>query len=112
MALTCGVFLMLGLCRNYDPELWFPEMPVGHTGNAKMIALRNATNNAIDICGACPIQIRCLEEGMKDENLAYGIWGGVMAGERIIWTGKNREDFNKTSEEAKAIDLFHRLAFL
>ena len=112
MVPTCGVFLMLGLCKDYPPELWFPEMPVGHTVKSKMVALRDASNNAIDICGACPIQARCLEEGMKDENLAYGIWGGVMAGERIMRTGKNREDFHKTTEEAKAIDLFYKLAFL
>jgi hypothetical protein len=103
---------MLGLCREYDPEMWFPEMPVGFAGKSKMIALRDATNRAIEICGTCPIQAQCLDEGMKDENLAYGIWGGVMAGERLMRTGKNREDYHKTTEEAKAIDLFHKLAFL
>jgi hypothetical protein len=38
---------------------------------------------AINMCGRCPIQKDCLEEGMKPENLAYGIWGGLLAGQRI-----------------------------
>lgn len=103
---------MLGLCREYDPELWFPEMPVGLAGRHKMRVLRDNTNKAVEICAACPIKAECLEEGMKEENLPYGIWGGLMAGERIMRTGRNREDYHKTTEEAKAIDLFHKLAFL
>lgn len=38
---------------------------------------------AISICNACPKQKECLEEGLKPINLAHGIWGGILAGDRI-----------------------------
>lgn len=39
---------------------------------------------ALSICEDCPIKAECLAEGMKPENIEHGIWGGMLAGERII----------------------------
>lgn len=50
----------------------------------KMQALANEISRAISLCNSCPKQAECLEEGMRPENLAYGIWGGRLAGERLI----------------------------
>lgn len=46
---------------------------------------RMVTNalEAMSICQQCPTRARCLEEGMKEENIEHGIWGGMLAGDRI-----------------------------
>jgi len=55
-------------CRDADPDLFFP---IGTTAPA----LRQVWE-AIRICQACPIQVRCLawalEQGVTD-----GVWGGT-----------------------------------
>lgn len=56
------------LCRDEDPELWFP-----HDGDLW------AAREAKQICRSCPLQLACLDEGMACE---YGIFGGLTAGER------------------------------
>jgi len=43
---------------------------------------------AIELCNKCPIRTNCLNEGLKDENLDYGIWGGLLPGERILMVDK------------------------
>ena len=43
---------------------------------------------------------------MKPENLAFGIWGGMLAGERVIATGKK---FNKLSDEGRALISYRAL---
>ena len=100
---------MLGNCSKYDPDLWFQEMPVGFASQRKMQELSNNINTAIKICGTCPIKAQCLEEGMKEENIAYGIWGGFMAGERLRSTGKTKDEYSVYSEEWKAFRLLERL---
>jgi hypothetical protein len=37
---------------------------------------------------------------MEDKNLAYGIWGGMLAGERVLMSGKI---FTKLSDEGRAL---------
>jgi hypothetical protein len=43
---------------------------------------------------------------MKPENLSFGIWGGTLAGERVIMTGKK---FNKLSDEGRALISYRAL---
>lgn len=52
------------LCRQVDPELWFPEK--GGDGGA----------DAKRICASCPVQAECLEFAVLTGQRA-GIWGGV-----------------------------------
>ena len=42
------------------------------------------TLKAIKICGNCPVQEKCKQLGMLPENLEHGVWGGTMAGERLL----------------------------
>ena len=70
-----------------NPDLWFPEQPQGRPSNAKRKALANRVMLAIAICEGCPVKQACLDEGMKLENIEHGIWGGLMAGERILLAG-------------------------
>jgi hypothetical protein len=84
-------------------------MPVGFATRTKMQALSNNTKQAIQICDTCPIKTQCLEEGMKEENISYGVWGGLMAGERLMSTGKTKDDYTKTTEQWKALYFLERV---
>lgn len=102
-----------GLCFGHpDPDLWFPEMaqgPVGLPTSPKILLLAERIKRALDICDACPVKPTCKLNGMREENLAYGIWGGEMAGERLAYSGAMLSDFSHESEEAKAIRLTVRM---
>lgn len=49
-------------CRNYDPELWFPDRG-GDDSRAR------------EICGRCPRMAQCLA-GAIDRAEPDGVWGG------------------------------------
>ena len=81
---------MKGLCSTHpNPDMWFPEeQPHQRQGGRPSRAnhrkqVENALK-AIAICNYCPIRAQCLTEGMREENIEYGIWGGMLAGDRII----------------------------
>ena len=92
---------IVGSCTTDDnPDAWFPDVPVGRPHASKMEAIGAETARAMKLCDSCPKQDECLDEGMKPENLAFGIWGGMLAGERVIYTGKV---FTKLSDEGRAL---------
>ena len=64
-----------------DPDIWFPETQMKHTSKSRDRAIVN-TARALAICFECPIQRKCLEVGMQEENVRHGIWGGTFASER------------------------------
>jgi WhiB family redox-sensing transcriptional regulator len=61
------------ICRDTDPELFFP---VGTTG----IALTQI-DRAKEVCGQCPVQVQCLDYALET-NQDSGIWGGTSEEER------------------------------
>jgi WhiB family redox-sensing transcriptional regulator len=61
------------LCRDTDPELFFP---VGTTGQALLQISR-----AKEVCCECPVKIDCLDFAMET-NQDTGIWGGTSEEER------------------------------
>ena len=61
------------LCRDTDPELFFP---VGTTGKALV-----AIDKAKSVCGECPVSLPCLDFAL-DTNQDAGIWGGMSEEER------------------------------
>jgi WhiB family redox-sensing transcriptional regulator len=69
-----------GLCRDEDPELFFP---VGTSGPAV-----NQAAQAKKVCGRCPVRKECLnwalETGQDD-----GIWGGMSEDERRALRRRN-----------------------
>jgi hypothetical protein len=78
-----------GLCSTHpNPDLWFPEELSSQRGSGRpsrkqhQQMVENALK-AVAICAFCPVRARCLEEGMREENIEHGIWGGLLAGERI-----------------------------
>ena len=102
---------LVGNCTNHpDPDLWQPEPE--QTGRPTMRAmgrLSERINIAKAICSSCPASQRCLEEGNSADNLPYGIWGGKMAGERILDLGYVRSELARQSDLGKAIDFYERV---
>lgn len=99
---------IIGSCSNSDdPDMWHPEIPRGGLGVKTRAELRARTLGAIKICNNCPVQQECLAEGMKDENLPWGIWGGKLAGERVLLSGKT---YRPNSDEGLAMRSYGVLA--
>ena len=61
------------LCRDTDPELFFP---VGTTGQALV-----SQDHAKRVCLECTVQRECLDYAL-DTNQDSGIWGGLTEEER------------------------------
>jgi WhiB family transcriptional regulator, redox-sensing transcriptional regulator len=63
------------ICRDTDPELFFP---VGTTGYALLQIAR-----AKEVCMQCPVRGDCLQYALET-NQDSGIWGGTSEDERRI----------------------------
>jgi WhiB family redox-sensing transcriptional regulator len=63
------------LCRDTDPELFFP---VGTTGTA-LVQIERARH----VCGECGVRTECLEFALAT-NQDSGIWGGLSEEERRV----------------------------
>ena len=99
---------ILGNCHgDSNPDAWFPEISRGARTEKNTAALVAETRRALILCNACPKKAECLEEGMKHENLGFGIWGGMLAGERVILSGRT---FNKLSDQGRALISYRVLA--
>jgi WhiB family redox-sensing transcriptional regulator len=61
------------LCREVDPELFFP------TGNGKDIARISA--QAKRICSHCRVSADCFTFALDNEFVLFGIWAGMHASE-------------------------------
>lgn len=80
---------MIGLCTDYfEPDIWFPETASKAMSGATGF-YRPSTEyrvqvslEAILLCDVCPTKASCLVEGMREENINHGIWGGMMVSER------------------------------
>ena len=65
----------LALCRDTDPELFFP---VGTTGQALV-----SQDHAKRVCRDCGVRQECLDYAL-DTNQDSGIWGGLTEEERRV----------------------------
>jgi WhiB family redox-sensing transcriptional regulator len=70
-----------GVCRDEDPELFFP---VGTSGPAKV-----QTEEAKSVCRRCPVSSECLTWAL-DSGQGAGVWGGMSEDERSAL--KRRQD--------------------
>lgn len=61
------------LCRNEDPEIWFP---VGTSGPALL-----QVAEAKAICARCPVREQCLNWALVTGQVD-GVWGGLSEDER------------------------------
>jgi len=80
---------IVGTCSSneFDPDLWWHDTPDTDTGykatRAEVKKCIDDSSFALSICNRCPSQPACLAEGMRPENLEWGIWGGLTSGERL-----------------------------
>ena len=110
MVTTTSTEPLTGNCTNHaDPDLWQPEPENGRPSMRQLRILSERIVIAKTICNACPSIDRCLEEGNQLNDLPYGIWGGKMAGERILDLGYIRSDLPRQSDLGKAIDFYERM---
>ena len=65
------------------PDWWYPA-----TTNHITYEEIGMASMALEICDACPIREQCLEVGMQEEDIHYGIWGGLLTGERLALRAK------------------------
>jgi WhiB family redox-sensing transcriptional regulator len=63
------------LCRDTDPDLFFP---VGTTGQALV-----QIDRAKEVCDQCPVKQDCLDYALET-NQDSGIWGGTSEEERRV----------------------------
>ena len=86
-----------GLCTgSSDPDLWFSDTPPqlegrrGYVPEPQKREMVARTIVALSICAICPSKQACLEEGMKPQNIDFGVWGGTLPGERLMNTNRSR----------------------
>jgi hypothetical protein len=89
-----------GLCvRHDDPDLWFagevdltdPNTSVNTNSKATQAEVDKAIV-ALSICKGCPAKDNCLEIGNRGHQLYFGIYGGTMAGERLLTAGRSMKN--------------------
>lgn len=86
--------LQNGLCNSHnDPDLWFStdvvDLAKSKSGPSPIEFKQEnikRTIQALKICDRCPVKDMCLEEGLKKDNLEFGVWGGSLPGERLQMT--------------------------
>jgi hypothetical protein len=66
-------WLVEAACREVDPEVFFPTAESGPAHTAQAAAAKR-------VCAGCPVRARCL--AWATDHLAYGVAGGLDAGER------------------------------
>ena len=86
--------VLIGSCTGHkEPNLWYLNLPRGKPSERQKRTLLDKVERARSICNECPIQSPCLDKGMEPENLSFGMWGGLLAGERIEGAVKRGMDF-------------------
>jgi WhiB family redox-sensing transcriptional regulator len=82
------------LCRDTDPELFFP---VGTTGIALV-----QIDKARQVCRECTVRAECLEYAL-DTNQDSGIWGGLSEEERRVIRRQRRGRHQATKATAPSV---------
>lgn len=74
-AATADTWRDHALCRDTDPDLFFP---IGTTGQALV-----QIDHAKQVCGECTVSSECLDFALAT-NQDSGIWGGLSEEERRV----------------------------
>jgi len=88
----CGEMINGNCTGDTNPDAWYPEQPNGGNSRTVIRQIVPEVNRAIGLCNTCPEQDKCLDEGLKPVNLAFGIWGGLLPGERILIAEQRGDD--------------------
>ncbi|WP_310729241.1 WhiB family transcriptional regulator [Streptomyces sp. N2A] len=79
------------VCREEDPELFFP---IGNTGPAFL-----QIEEAKAVCRRCPVMARCLEWALESGQ-ADGVWGGLSEDERRAMKRRGARNRRQARKEA------------
>lgn len=91
-------FRFEGVCRDKDPELFFPIGDTSKPGPAQTQA-----NQAKAVCRTCPVMGQCLKWAM-DTNQDAGVWGGMTESERRTHKRKkNRRQQEQVDVETQEV---------
>jgi hypothetical protein len=86
-----------------DPELWFMDTLENKGTHFTDIYVTGLTM-ALTACNRCPLRLECLTLGMNEEDRPYGIWGGLLPGERHKLAGETKfNQHRKAIERARYI---------
>lgn len=100
-----------GNCSGHpDPELWHYQNSM-HADEQELQVLRSI--EAISLCRTCPVKDKCLEEGLRDENIQFWggwgtIWGGLLLSERYKLLKHRDNEKIVTAEQRHRRDV-HRI---
>ncbi|MGW2075068.1 WhiB family transcriptional regulator [Streptomyces sp. NPDC001953] len=64
-----------GVCREHDPDLFFPDDWRRGPGKLDAIAAKR-------VCGRCPVLEPCLHDALE-RGETHGVWGGLDPDERL-----------------------------
>ena len=73
-------------CKGMDAKIFFPDIPVGCNH-------KNVFDEALKICGLCPVRKPCLAlamEAEKNDIRRYGVFGGKTPRQRDIIGDKKK----------------------
>lgn len=76
--LAAEPWMVEGLCRQVDPDLWFADK-----GDWP------STVKAKKVCFRCPVRIECADFAMANRE-QYGVWGGLTPEQRKMLRRQGR----------------------
>ena len=99
-----------GLCvKHDDPDLWFAGEVDLTNSNSSVNTNSQSTKLevekaivALSICKSCPAKDNCLELGKRGDQIYFGIYGGTMAGERLLMVGRSMKNSTNKNKLAFA----------
>lgn len=111
MAYYNNMDTIIGNCTDsVDPDIWFPTFDAGgYVARSRVNEVAYQVNYALSECATCPAKDRCLDDGMRPENLAHGIWGGLLPAERLAIAGHSPDEFYDGSAEKIAFNMLRRI---
>lgn len=77
------------LCREEDPELFFPLGSENQLGGGKNPAVLAQIDEAKTVCRTCPVVSECLAWAIESGQ-DYGVWGGMSEAERRAFKRRGR----------------------
>lgn len=109
----CGVQMtepLIGNCTYSEtPDDWYPEFGGGVISKKRLSNFKEKIDAVIALCNSCPVKDECLAQGMTRDNLPYGIWGGKLAGQRLLAAGFTKDEFQSDTEIGRAFKLIEML---